>query len=231
MPVLSSLDLSSNKLSGDIPPALAKPTITALNLSSNQLTGKVPAGLATAAYDRSFLDNPGLCTAAAAPGLLAGVRSCSAGSSRGGGGGVSRGLRTGLLAAGAALLVVAAAFAFFVVRDVRRRRRLAREKEWKLTPFQALDFGEKAVLRGLTEDNVVGRGGSGRVYRVPYTNRRDGSAGVVAVKRIRVGGGGDEKLEREFEAEADVLGRVRHNNIVRLLCLVTGPEARLLVYE
>jgi hypothetical protein len=60
MPVLSVLDLSSNELSGAIPPALANLRLTSLNLSSNQLSGQVPAGLATGAYDKSFLDNPPL---------------------------------------------------------------------------------------------------------------------------------------------------------------------------
>jgi kinase len=236
MPVLGVLDLSSNKLSGDIPPALVNPSLTSLNLSSNQLTGKVPAGLATAANDQSFLDNPGLCIAGApGTGYLAGVRPCSGGSQAGtsSSGGVSRGLRTGLVAAGAALLVTAAAFAFVVVREVKKRRRLAeRDGDWKITPFQVLEFGDVAIRRGLTEENLIGRGGSGSVYRVAYTNRRNSSTGVVAVKKIRISGGEvDAKLEREFEAEASVLGSVRHNNIVRLLCCVSGAEAKLLVYE
>ncbi|KAL6616047.1 hypothetical protein ACP70R_038317 [Stipagrostis hirtigluma subsp. patula] len=234
MPVLNVLDLSVNKLSGNIPPALVKPNLNSLNLSSNQLSGQVPAGLATAVYDRSFLDNPGLCTAAVGgSGNIAGVRSCAAGSLAGSSsGGVSPGLRTGLLAAGAALLLIAVAFAFFVIRDIKKRRRLARRDDWKLTPFvQALDFGEAAILRGLTEENLVGRGGSGRVYRVTYTNRRNGSAGVVAVKQIRSAGTLDEKLEREFESEASILGNVRHNNIVKLVCCLSSAEAKLLVYD
>ncbi|XP_062206816.1 receptor-like protein kinase HSL1 [Phragmites australis] len=233
MPVLSVLDLSSNKLSGDIPPALVKPNLNSLNLSSNQLSGEVPAGLAIAAYDRSFLDNPSLCTAASGSGYLTGVRSCAAGSQAGAAssGGVSHALRTGLLAAGAALLLIAAAFAFFVVRDIKKRRRLAKQDDWKITPFQALDFGEAAIVRGLMEENLIGRGGSGRVYRVTYTNRRNGSAGAVAVKQIRTAGTVDEKLEREFESEASILGNVRHNNIVRLLCCLSGAESKLLVYD
>ncbi|KAL6845139.1 hypothetical protein ACP4OV_024634 [Aristida adscensionis] len=234
MPVLSLLDLSLNRLSGGIPPALAKPTLNSLNLSSNQLTGEVPAALATAAYDRSFLGNPGLCTGAlGGAGALAGVRSCGAGSPAGSSsGGVSPGLRTGLLAAGAVLLVVAVAFAFLVVRDIKRRRRLARRDDWKVTPFvQALDFSEGAIHRGLTEENLIGRGGAGRVYRVAYTNRRSGGAGEVAVKQIRSAGTPDEKLEREFEAEASVLGSIRHNNIVRLLCFLSSADSKLLVYD
>lgn len=228
MAVLSVLDLSSNKLSGTIPPALANPTLNSLNLSSNQLSGQVPAGLATGVYDNSFLDNPGLCSTAVGPDYLAGVRSCTAGSQ----GSVSHALRTGLLVAGAVLLLVAAAFTFYFVRDIKKRRLVAERDDWKLTPFvRDLGFGEASILRGLTEENIIGRGGSGRVYRVTYTNRLNGSAGAVAVKQIWTGGKLDEKLEREFASEAGILGNLRHNNIVRLRCCLSSAKSKLLVYE
>ncbi|TVU21382.1 hypothetical protein EJB05_31012, partial [Eragrostis curvula] len=111
------------------------------------------------------------------------------------------------------------------------RRRLAKQDDWKVTPFQALRFSEGAILRGLTEENLVGRGGSGHVYRVTYTNRRNGSTGVVAVKKIRRAETLDADLEREFESEMIILGNVRHNNIVRLLCCLSGAESKLLVYD
>ncbi|CAO2182934.1 unnamed protein product [Urochloa humidicola] len=234
MPVLGVLDLSSNRLSGNVPQALANPALTSLNLSSNQLSGQVPAGFDNAVYDTSFLDNPGLCTTAGDPGHLAGVRSCAGGSRDGGSsGGVSHGLRTGLLVAGAALLLLAVAFAFFVVRDTKKRRRVAeQEGDWKLTPFvKDLGFWEASIIRGLTEENLVGRGGSGCVYRVAYTNRFNSRAGAVAVKQIRTAGTLDRKLEGEFESEARILGNLRHNNIVRLLCCLSSAESKLLVYE
>ncbi|CAM0882784.1 unnamed protein product [Alopecurus aequalis] len=236
MRVLNALDLSSNKLSGDIPPPLARLQLSSLNLSSNQLDGQVPGELAIAAYDRSFLDNPGLCHAGLGPGYLTGVRSCSAGSQSAGASssGVSPALRTGLLAAAGALLVLIVAFAFFVVRDIKKRKRAARDGGWKITPFQTdLGFGEAAILRALTEENLVGSGGSGRVYRAAYTSRYNGNAGAVAVKQIRSAGKVDEKLEREFDSEASILGGVRHKNIVRLLCCLSRADsgAKLLVYD
>uniref|UniRef100_A0A0D9WIU1 non-specific serine/threonine protein kinase n=1 Tax=Leersia perrieri TaxID=77586 RepID=A0A0D9WIU1_9ORYZ len=229
MPVLTLLDLSSNKLSGEIPAALGSLKANQLNLSYNQLTGEVPAALAVPVYGESFLGNPGLCISASPAGNFAGMRSCAAAKASDG---VSPGLRSGLLAAGAVLVVLIAALAFFVVRDIKRRKRLARaEPAWKLTPFQQLDFGEASVLRGLADENVIGKGGSGRVYRVAYTSRSGAAAGVVAVKRIWTGGKTDKNFEREFDSEVNILGHVRHNNIVKLLCCLSRAETKLLVYE
>ena len=229
MPVLTLLDLSSNQLSGSIPPALGSLRLNQLNLSSNDLAGEVPEALAVPAYDRSFLGNRALCTGAASSGNLAGVGSCAARSSDK----VSPGLRIGLVAAAAALLVVIAALAFFIVRDMKRRKGLAPPEEaWKLTPFQPLDFGEGPVLRGLVDENLIGKGGSGRVYRVECPSRSGASGGtVVAVKRIWTGGKVERKLQREFESEVEVLGHVRHTNIVKLLCCLSRAETKLLVYE
>uniref|UniRef100_A0ACD5T8D4 Uncharacterized protein n=1 Tax=Avena sativa TaxID=4498 RepID=A0ACD5T8D4_AVESA len=232
MPVLTLLDLSSNQLSGSIPPELGSLRVNQLNLSSNRLTGEVPAAFAISAYDQSFLGNPALCTGASSSGNLAGVSSCAARSSDK----VSPGLRSGLLAAGAVLLAVTAALAFFIVRDIKRRKRLApAEEAWKLTAFQPLDFGESAVLRGLADENLVGKGGSGRVYRVNCPSRSGGAGAgtgtVVAVKRIWTGGKVEKNLEREFESEVNVLGHVRHTNIVKLLCCLSRAETKLLVYE
>ncbi|XP_040258529.1 receptor-like protein kinase HSL1 [Aegilops tauschii subsp. strangulata] len=233
MRVLNALDLSSNKLSGDIPPPLAKLKLSSLNLSSNQLDGHVPAGLAIAAYDRSFLDNPGLCHAGLGPGYLTGALLCCEITSHL----LLRGRLAGAphwppVAAGV-LLVLIMAFAFFIVRDIRKRKRAAQDGSWKITPFQTLDFGEAAILRALTEENLVGSGGSGRVYRAAYTNRYNGKAGAAAVKKIRSAGKVEERLEREFESEASILGGVRHKNIVRLLCCLSHADSgdKLLVYD
>jgi serine/threonine protein kinase len=103
--------------------------------------------------------------------------------------------------------------------------------DWRITPFQALNFEVAAIPQGLTEENLVGSGGSGHVYRVTYTNRYNSSTGVVAVKQIRSFGSLDEKLEREFESEARILCNIRHNNIVKLLCCLSSAESKLLVYD
>ncbi|CAN6339874.1 unnamed protein product [Urochloa humidicola] len=103
--------------------------------------------------------------------------------------------------------------------------------DWQIAPFQALNFMVADIPQGLTEDNLIGSGGSGRVYRITYTNRYNNSTGVVAVKQIRSVGWLDEKLEREFESEASILCNIRHKNIVKLLCCLSSAESKLLVYD
>ncbi|CAN6231213.1 unnamed protein product [Urochloa humidicola] len=106
-----------------------------------------------------------------------------------------------------------------------------RRDDWRITAFQALNFEAADMRQGLTEENLVGSGGSGHVFRVTYNNRHNNSTGVVAVKQIRSVESLDEKLEREFESEASILCNIRHNNIVRLLCCLSSTECKLLVYD
>jgi hypothetical protein len=106
-----------------------------------------------------------------------------------------------------------------------------KQDEWRITAFQTLNFEAADILQGLTEENLVGSGGSGQVYRVTYTNRHNRSIGVVAVKQIQSFGSVDELLEHEFESEASILCNIRHNNIVKLLCCLSGVDSKLLVYD
>jgi len=38
-------------------------------------------------------------------------------------------------------------------------------------------------------------------------------------------------MEHEFESEASILCNIRHNNIVKLLCCLSGADSKLLVYD
>ncbi|KAF2285218.1 hypothetical protein GH714_039037 [Hevea brasiliensis] len=60
LPNLLELDFSENQFTGQIPPQFNSLKFTFLNLSSNHLTGEIPISLENAAYNNSFLNNPGL---------------------------------------------------------------------------------------------------------------------------------------------------------------------------
>nr|ACL54632.1 unknown [Zea mays] len=85
------------------------------------------------------------------------------------------------------------------------------------------------VLRGATrnfaQDNVLGRGGFGVVYRGEL---HDGT--MIAVKRMEAVAVSNKALD-EFQAEIAVLTKVRHRNLVSILGYAIEGNERLLVYE
>ncbi|CAN6343380.1 unnamed protein product [Urochloa humidicola] len=74
------------------------------------------------------------------------------------------------------------------------------------------------------EQNVLGKGGNGTVYR---GNLKDGR--VVAIKRCRVAD--DERQRREFGKEMLILSQVNHRNIVKLYGCCLEVEVPMLVYQ
>jgi kinase len=224
LPVLTILDLSSNELTGEIPEEFNDLHTSFLNLSSNQLTGELPESLKNPAYDRSFLGNRGLC-AAVNPNVK--FPAC-------------RYRRHSQMATGLIILfsvlagaILVGAVGCFIVRRKKQRRDVT---SWKMMPFRKLDFSECDVLTNLRDEDVIGSGGSGKVYRVHLPargrGRGRGCAGtVVAVKKLWSRGKAEEKLDREFDTEVKILGDIRHNNIVSLLCYISSEDTKLLVYE
>jgi serine/threonine protein kinase len=77
----------------------------------------------------------------------------------------------------------------------------------------------------LDEDNGIGRGGAGTVYKGVMP-----SGEIVAVKRL-AGEGKGASHDHGFSAEIQTLGKIRHRNIVRLLGCCSNHETNLLVYE
>jgi serine/threonine protein kinase len=88
-----------------------------------------------------------------------------------------------------------------------------------------LDFSATEVLDCLDEDNIIGRGGAGTVYKGVMP-----SGEIVAVKRL-AGEGKGASHDHGFSAEIKTLGKIRHRNIVRLLGCCSNHETNLLVYE
>ena len=220
LPSLTDLDLSENQLSGMIPTQLGNLKLNFLNLSSNLLSGTIPLALENPIYPRSFLNNPNLCSNNA----VLNLNSCNLRSQN------SRTISSQHLALIVSLgvilfilFILAAVFTTKIYWKTGNREDI----EWKLTSFQRLNFSEANLLSGLSENNVIGSGGSGKVYRIPVNNLGD----TVAVKKIWNNRKSDHKLEKEFMAEVKVLSSIRHNNIIKLLCCVSSETSRLLVYE
>uniref|UniRef100_A0A803NHG0 non-specific serine/threonine protein kinase n=1 Tax=Cannabis sativa TaxID=3483 RepID=A0A803NHG0_CANSA len=233
---LNALNLSHNQLSGRIPITLASVRLSLLDLSHNWLAGRVPASLSIAAYNGSFAGNPGLCSSE-----INSFRRCPPNS------GMSKDVRTLIIcfAVGSAILLLALVWHNYLRKSEKDdyQDRSLKEESWDLKSFHVLTFTEEEILDSIKEENLIGKGGSGKVYRVPISNGKE-----LAVKHIwnnldsQFGRRKDRSSttpmlrkssgkSKEFDAEVQTLSSIRHVNVVKLYCSITSEDSSLLVYE
>ncbi|GJM91653.1 hypothetical protein PR202_ga08052 [Eleusine coracana subsp. coracana] len=256
---LGVFDVSHNMLSGGIPYSFSNLSfLVQIDVSDNNLTGEIPQlGQLSTLPATQYAGNPGLCgmpllPCSAPPRATASVLTDPPDNNR-------RATRKGtvvlavLAAAGLACLVAASALIIVVV--ARARRREAREAmmlsnlqdgtrtatTWKLGKVaekEALSINVATFQRqlrrltftqlieatnGFSAGSLVGSGGFGEVFKATL---KDGSC--VAIKKlIHLSYQGD----REFTAEMETLGKIKHRNLVPLLGYCKVGEERLLVYE
>ncbi|KAG6741290.1 hypothetical protein POTOM_054523 [Populus tomentosa] len=216
--VLNYLDLSGNYFSGKIPMQLEDLNLNLLNLSNNMLSGALPPLYAKEMYRSSFVGNPGLC------GDLKDLCLQEGDSKKQSYLWILR--STFILAV--VVFVVGVVWFYFKYQDFKKEEEVVTISKWR--SFHKIGFSEFEILDFLREDNVIGSGASGKVYKAVLSNGE-----TVAVKKL----GGESKKDNtdgssekdEFEAEVETLGRIRHKNIVRLWCCCNTGDCKLLVYE
>ncbi|KAL4190770.1 hypothetical protein AMTRI_Chr07g26390 [Amborella trichopoda] len=226
---LAILDLSGNALSGAIPPEFgSSAALEAFNVSYNRLTGPVPTdGMLRTLNPNDLAGNPGLCGGVLAP--------CAASQLVGTMHGRGR-LRHVIVGWAMGM----SAFCIIVLASLGARwahRRCVEqgcggglesrgEWPWRLTVFQRLNFTSAEILACIKESNVIGMGATGIVYRAEAQHAR----AVVAVKKLwRM-----EPEDAEGETllgEVELMGKLRHRNILRLLGYMHNDVSTMLVYE
>ncbi|KAL8209843.1 hypothetical protein R6Q57_006575 [Mikania cordata] len=216
---LLDLDLSENQFSGQIPSQLSN-LITSLNLSANKLTGKIPSSFDNMAYQNSFLDNLNLCSS-----HITSLQNCFATTSQSNK--FSPKIIAMIIILSAFVLLTSILSMMLMFRGYVNSNPKRIHTTWKLTSFHKMDFTETNILSSMTEANVIGAGGSGKVYRIGVGPPR----GYIAVKRICNKNRLDHNQENEFTSEVQILCSVRHSNIVKLLCCISDQNSKLLVYE
>lgn len=221
LPGLNYLDLSGNNFSGVIPLSLQNLKLNKLNLSDNHLSGAIPPLFDKEAYRDSFMGNPDLC--GSFDGLCRTKR-------RGKSEVYVWVLRLIFVIAGIVLLVGIVCF-MWKYKKLKKMKKGVTMSKW--TSFHKLGFSESEVIHCLDEDNVIGTGASGKVYKAILSNGE-----VVAVKKLWKGSHKDETsftsvdfYKDEYEVEVQTLGKIRHKNIVRLWCCCNASNCKLLVYE
>lgn len=233
LPVLNSLNLSTNELSGEIPASFLRLRLSLFDLSNNKLAGSIPQGLSFQAYKGSLDGNPGLCTVDV---NVTFFKPCSVHSD------IPRHIRTFLVcfSIGLIMLLLCLSLYWQLKKKEEYRERSLKEESWDIKSFHVLSFTEDEILDSIKQENLIGKGGSGNVYRVALSNGKD-----LAVKHIWKTDSGGRKRSRssapmigkrgekskEFDAEVQALSSIRHVNVVKLYCSITSEDSNLLVYE
>uniref|UniRef100_A0A2N9IMA2 Protein kinase domain-containing protein n=1 Tax=Fagus sylvatica TaxID=28930 RepID=A0A2N9IMA2_FAGSY len=90
---------------------------------------------------------------------------------------------------------------------------------WRMFTYKELHV----ATNGFSEDNKLGEGGFGSVF---WGKTFDGLQ--IAVKKLKAM---NSKAEMEFAVEVEVLGRVRHKNLLGLRGYCVGTDQMLIVYD
>ncbi|KAI3512738.1 hypothetical protein L1887_20057 [Cichorium endivia] len=216
---LVAFDVSNNMLSGKIPTGLSNiNTLKLLNLSFNDFQGRVPTGgIFNSVTSVSFLGNPHLC------GHISGLRFCSH---------KKKYFRSpGFLAVfyvGIVIFVLLTAICCVIgwrslKRIVSSDVRPETESQPELTQkFPRITYKELAeATNGFDEQRLLGSGGYGRVYRGSLP---DGTQIAIKVLQLQTG-----NSTKSFNRECQVLKRIRHRNLIRIITACSLPDFKALV--
>ena len=246
---LNYLDVSYNNLNGLFPAAICDlKELTFLNMSYNEIGGRVPKTGSCLNYtSSSFLSNPNMCGEGSKPDCPAGGRHGSR---------APRSFSTGAILGLTIGCIIAFLGVFFLVSKWRLLKQEANAKTTDLERMKltmVMEAGtcmvlpkskeplsiniamfERPLMRLTLADilhatnnfcktNIIGDGGFGTVYKATLSDGR-----IVAIKKL---GASTTQGTREFLAEMETLGKVKHQNLVPLLGYCSFGDEKLLVYE
>ncbi|KAF8380108.1 hypothetical protein HHK36_027579 [Tetracentron sinense] len=235
---LVALDLSNNSLSGEIPD-FHIPNLQQLNLANNRLTGNVPKSLqrfpnsAFLGNNVTTISSPIPLPPAPSPASQPSPRSRNAGK-------LKESALLGIIVGGCVLGFLAFAFLLVVCCSKRKAENRFSGKSQKgersadkavsgsqdgnnrLVFFDGCNyvFDLEDLLRASAE--VLGKGTFGTVYKAVLEE-----ATTVVVKRLKEVSVG----KREFEQQMEVVGSIRHENVVELRAYYYSKDEKLMVYD
>ncbi|EEF43948.1 ATP binding protein, putative [Ricinus communis] len=121
------------------------------------------------------------------------------------------------------VLIFIISFCIFL-RKRRPRKKAETVEEMESPESFQLDFGTVRVATdNFSEENKLGQGGFGAVYKGTLYNGQD-----IAVKRLSKN---SEQGDLEFKNEILLVAKLQHRNLVRLLGFCLERNERLLIYE
>uniref|UniRef100_A0A453MIY3 Protein kinase domain-containing protein n=1 Tax=Aegilops tauschii subsp. strangulata TaxID=200361 RepID=A0A453MIY3_AEGTS len=217
---LQSMDLSNNNLTGSIPEALSQlESLKFLDLSNNKLNGPIPSGLLKKVQDRSldlkYDNNPDICTNGS---------SCQP----------ERGSNLAIYIVVPVVVIVVlllVAMLYFCLQRKRKQGSIKNSVKLKNDGDGNSSLGLEShrftyrELETITNNfqRVLGRGGFGCVF---HGSLEDGTQVAVKLRSHSSNQG-----VRQFLAEAQVLSRIHHKNLVSMIGYCKDGEQMALVYE
>ncbi|XP_059642876.1 putative leucine-rich repeat receptor-like serine/threonine-protein kinase At2g24130 [Cornus florida] len=215
---LEAFDVSGNHLSGKIPTSLNKiQTLTFLNLSYNNFNGRIPSdGIFKSVTNLSFLGNENLCG-------FPGLRNCH------------RKLRNYFRSHLIVFCIVISVSVFLstiscviVCRRLQRNISSGEAETVSQSPpepihnFPRITYKELSeATGGFDQQRLLGSGSYGHVYKGVLP---DGTPIAVKVLHMQTG-----NSTKSFNRECQVLKRIRHRNLIRIITACSLPDFKALV--
>ncbi|KAL4575766.1 hypothetical protein LXL04_011852 [Taraxacum kok-saghyz] len=227
---LTALNLANNSFSGEIP-NVSIPSLQALNLSNNNLTGPVPQSLDR--FPSSSFAGNNISPLTSPPPVPSPAAQPSSKSSK-----LGEPAILGIAIGGCALAFVLVAL-IMILRYSNKKEVSGRpEKEEKVTKLRSgsqnvngngsLVFFEGSSLAFDLEDlfrasaEVLGKGTFGTTYKAALED-----TSTVVVKRLKE----VAAAKRDFEVQMEVVGNIRHENVVPLRAYYYSKDEKLMVYD
>lgn len=218
---LQSLDLSSNFLSGVIPASFQKSSsLKQLNLSFNNFSGPLPKGGIFDSLTIESVEGNHFC------GALPGFPSCDHG---------KRTMIHSHTFLGILVIVVSVSVFCLTIMSVLGYRKFIRtvllRSDSGVPSKSAVDLSTSyprityrelmEATEGFNQSRLIGSGSFGHVYRAVM-----GDGSVVAVKVLQLQTSNSTK---SFKRECQVLKRIRHRNLIRIITACSLPDFKALV--
>ncbi|KAJ4951158.1 hypothetical protein NE237_027990 [Protea cynaroides] len=217
---LEVLDVSNNYLSGGIPASLSRcPSLSLLNLSFNDFNGSIPTcGIFNFVTNLTFLGNTHLC------GSVPGLHICYKKKHWF----QSHKYLIMVCVIGSASPLLATVVCVIGLRRIKGMLASSKDKAFgNSTPamrskFPRITYRELSeATRGFDQERLMGSGSYGHVYKGVL-----GDGTVVAVKVLNLQTGNSTK---SFNRECQVLKRIRHRNLMRIITACSLPDFKALV--
>ncbi|KAH9328670.1 hypothetical protein KI387_000778, partial [Taxus chinensis] len=208
---LEDIDLSNNNLSGAIPMAFQEMKILQhINLSSNKLVGVVPKKGVFATLDESaVMGNLGLC------GTWINFQPCS------------HSKQKQFLGSTKVMVPLVIGISIFIMSlllilySYRKRHTSQKTPAFNVGPTRISYEELVEATGGFTETNLLGVGSFGSVYKGILNNGTN-----IAVKVLNLQ---DEIAHQSFIKECNVLRRVKHRNVIKIISACYNLDFKALV--